>query len=436
MQPQGTPENVICGRDFNPSTKKIFAPNVEAKAVIVSLHYSFDLFFVLEITEKFSIAAASHNIATDYVRLDCITSIFTSLFSRSQPLAFWKALFPALNRVFNLHGATLIARENGRFLKQVAFHLLRLALMTDVQVTEMKSDGTLQESSEALRLRKSLQEMADENRSFELLKECVLPENALVAIGEVVSENRWSWSEVKYLSGSLLLALDASLEHALLASEMTVDRYAAAESSYKLAMAYASVPDLHIIWLLRLCDAHLEMQSWAEAAQCAVAVAVAGVVMQALVGRNVDVWSRDHVPEGIRVAYEMLHIAYTLLTNIDESIPMPVTDATYYRVGFYGDRFGKLDRKEYVYREPCDVRIGDIMEKLSHIYESSIIQDFRQVKADELQSGVCYLQITAMDPVMEDEDLSSRRERVFSLSTGSMCARVRPLMQWICYSIT
>ena len=59
---------------------------------------------------------------------------------------------------------------------------------------------------------------------------------------------------------------------------MTMDRYAAAESFYKLAMAFAPVPDLHIMWLLHLCDAHQEMQSWAEAAQCA--VAVAGIVMQ------------------------------------------------------------------------------------------------------------------------------------------------------------
>lgn len=62
---------------------------------------------------------------------------------------------------------------------------------------------------------------------------------------------------------------------------MTLDRYAAAEGFYKLAMAYAPVPDLHIMWLLHLCDAHQEMQSWAEAAQCA--VAVAGVIMQVLI---------------------------------------------------------------------------------------------------------------------------------------------------------
>ncbi|XP_048425879.1 guanine nucleotide exchange factor SPIKE 1-like isoform X1 [Pyrus x bretschneideri] len=498
---------------------------------------------VLEITEKFSIMAASHSIATDYGKFDCVTAIFMSFFSRNQPLSFWRSLLPVFNGVFNLHGVTLMARENDRFLKQVTFHLLRLAvfrndnirkraviglqmlmrssfyyfmqtarlrvmliitlseLMSDVQVTQMKADGTLEESGEARRLRKSLEEVADEAKSPSLLRECGIPDGALLEIPEKMTENRWSWSEVKFLADSLLLALDASLEHALLGSLMTMDRYAAAESFYRLAMAFAPVPDLHIMWLLHLCDAHQEMQSWAEAAQCA--VAVAGIVMQALVARNDGVWSKDHITalrkicpmvsneissetsaaevEGYgaskltvdsavkylqlanklfsqaelfhfcasilelvipvyksRRAYGQLSKCHTMLTNVYESIleqessPIPFTDATYYRVGFYGDRFGKLDRKEYVYREPRDVRLGDIMEKLSHIYESRmdgnhtlhIIPDSRQVKADELQPGVCYLQITAVDPVMEDEDLGSRRERIFSLSTGSVRARV------------
>ncbi|XP_004511179.1 guanine nucleotide exchange factor SPIKE 1 [Cicer arietinum] len=498
---------------------------------------------VLEVTEKFSTMAAKHSIATDYGKLDCITAVFMSFLSRNQPLSFWKAFFPVFNSVFDLHGATLMARENDRFLKQVTFQLLRLAvfrnenirkravvglqilvrcsfhyftqtarlrvmliitlseLMSDVQVTQMRSDGSLEESGEARRLRKSLEEMKDETKSSFLLEECGLLESALVAIPEKKAEHKWSWSEVKYLSDSLLLALDGSLEHALLSPVMTMDRYAAAESFYKLAMAFAPVPDLHIMWLLHLCDAHQEMQSWAEAAQCA--VAVAGVVMQALVARKDGVWNKDHVAslrkicpmvsneitseasaaevEGYgaskltvdsavkylqlanklfsqaelfhfcasilelvipvyksRRAYGQLAKCHTLLTNIYESIleqessPIPFTDATYYRVGFYGDRFGKLDKKEYIYREPRDVRLGDIMEKLSHIYESRmdgnhtlhIIPDSRQVKAEELQPGVCYLQITAVDAVMEDEDLGSRRERIFSLSTGSVRARV------------
>ncbi|KAL8201438.1 hypothetical protein R6Q57_012777 [Mikania cordata] len=429
---------------------------------------------ILEITEKFSKAAASHDIATDYGKLDCITSIFTSIFARSQSLEFWKSLFPVFNGVFQLHGSALMARENDRFLKQIAFHLLRLAvfrnenirkraviglqilvkssfshytktarlramltitlseLMSDVQVTRMKSDGTLEESGEARRLRKSLEEMADESKSQNLLKESGLPETSLVDIPEGSPESPWSWSEVKFLSNSLL-ALDASLEHALLGSLMNTDRYAAAESFYKLARAFAPVPDLHIMWLLHLCDTHQEMQSWAEAAQCA----VAGVVMQALVSRNDEVWSNNHVTalrkicpmvsteitsetsaaevEGYgaskltvdsavkylqlanklfsqaelfhfcgsilelvipvyksRRSYGQLSKCHSMLTNIYESIleqessPIPFTDATYYRVGFYGEKFGKLDKKEYVYREPRDVRLGDIMEKLSH----------------------------------------------------------------------
>ncbi|XP_043693842.1 guanine nucleotide exchange factor SPIKE 1 [Telopea speciosissima] len=572
VRPQGTPENGYLWQRVSPQLSSPSQPyslrealaqaqssriGASSRALRESLHpvlrQKLELWeenlsaavslLVLEITEKFSTAAASHSIATDYGNLDCITSIFMSFFLRSQPLAFWKALFPVFNSVFNLHGATLMARENDRFLKQIAFHLLRLAvyrndnirrqaviglqilvrssfcyfmqtsrlrvmltitlseLMSDVQVTQMKSDGSLEESGEARRLGKSLQEMAHEASSLCILKECGLPENALIAIPDGFTVNRWSWADVKYLSDSLLQALDAGLEHALLTPVMTVDRYAAAESFYRLAMAYAPVPDLHIMWLLHLCDAHQEMQAWAEAAQCA--VAVAGVIMQALVGRNDAVWSRDHVTalckicpmvssevtaeasaaevEGYgaskltvdsavkylqlanklfsqaelyhfcasiieliipvyksRRAFGQLAKCHTSLTNIYESIleqessPIPFIDATYYRVGFYGDRFGKLDRKEYVYREPRDVRLGDIMEKLSHIYESRIdgdhtlhiIPDSRQVNADELQPGICYLQITAVDPVMEDEDLSSRRERIFSLSTGSMRARV------------
>jgi hypothetical protein len=37
-----------------------------------------------------------------------------------------------------------------------------------------------------------------------------------------------------------------------------------------------------------------------------------------------------------------------------------------------------------------------------------IIPDSRQVKEDELQPGICYLQMTTVNPVMEDEDLGSK----------------------------
>jgi hypothetical protein len=63
--------------------------------------------------------------------------------------------------------------------------------------------------------------------------------------------------------------------------EVMTDKYATAEAYYGLARAYSNVPDLHIMWLLYLCEVHQHNQSYAEAAQCA--VAVAGVIMQVFV---------------------------------------------------------------------------------------------------------------------------------------------------------
>ncbi|XP_068661729.1 guanine nucleotide exchange factor SPIKE 1-like isoform X3 [Aristolochia californica] len=436
---------------------------------------------VLEITDKFSTAAASHSIATDYGKLDCVTSIFMSFFSRSQPLAFWKVLFPVFNKVFYLHGATLMARENDRFLKQIAFHLLRLAvfrndsirkravvglqvlvrssfyhflnttrlrvmltitlseLTSDVPVTQMRSDGSLEESGEARRLRRSLEAMADKDRSFDLLLECGLPENALAAVPEGSAENRWSWSEAKHLSSSLILALDAGLEHALLA---LVGRNDAVWTGEHVAALRKICPMVSTAITAEASAAEVEGYG---ASKLTVDSAVKYLQLANKLFSQAELY---HFCASIleliipvyksRRAFGQLAKCHTSLTSIYESIleqessPIPFNDATYYRVGFYGDRFGKLDRKEYVYREPRDVRLGDIMEKLSHIYESRmdgshtlhIIPDSRQVNADELQPGVCYLQITAVDPVMEDEDLGSRRERIFSLSTGSLRARV------------
>lgn len=96
---------------------------------------------VLEITEKFSTMASSHGIATDYGKLDCVTAIFMSFFSRNQPLAFWKSLLPVFNSIFNLHGATLMARENDRFLKQVTFHLLRLSVFRNDNIKKRAVAG-------------------------------------------------------------------------------------------------------------------------------------------------------------------------------------------------------------------------------------------------------------------------------------------------------
>lgn len=89
-------------------------------------------------------------------------------------------------------------------------------LMADVQVTQMRSDGGLEESSEARRLRKSLQEMAKKDINQEVLKDSGLSDNTLGTGPDGVQDNWWRWSEVVELSETLEKALEAAVEHALL----------------------------------------------------------------------------------------------------------------------------------------------------------------------------------------------------------------------------
>jgi hypothetical protein len=96
---------------------------------------------ILEIVEKFMEAAAVHVVGTDYVKLDCITTIFVGFLSRSQPLSFWKAFLPVFNTLFRSHGSILMTRENDRFLKQVVFHLLRLAVFRNETIRKMAVVG-------------------------------------------------------------------------------------------------------------------------------------------------------------------------------------------------------------------------------------------------------------------------------------------------------
>ncbi|PHU05216.1 hypothetical protein BC332_26038 [Capsicum chinense] len=85
---------------------------------------------------------------------------------------------------------------------------------------------------------------------------------------------------MKHKDAALIATIEAMQVASATFSIVNVNkyRYVAAESFYKLVMAFSPVPDLHIMWLLHICEARQEMQSWVEAAQCV--VTIAGIVMQ------------------------------------------------------------------------------------------------------------------------------------------------------------
>ncbi|RVW77002.1 Guanine nucleotide exchange factor SPIKE 1 [Vitis vinifera] len=191
---------------------------------------------------------------------------------------------------------------------------------------------------------------------------------------------------------------------------------------------------------------------------------------RALVGRNDGVWSRDHVT-ALRKICPMVSREITSEASAAEVEGYGASKLTVDSAVKYLQLANKLfsqaelhhfcasilelvipvykSRRAYGQLAKCHTLLTNIYESIleqesspihslmpptiGHIYESRmdgnhtlhIIPDSRQVKADDLQAGVCYLQITAVDPVMEDEDLGSRRERIFSLSTGT----IRALLQ-------
>ncbi|GJP38566.1 hypothetical protein CLOM_g23007 [Closterium sp. NIES-68] len=321
--------------------------------------------------------------------------------------------------------------------------------------------------------------------------------------------DRWSRKNVEELQDMLLTVVDAASQHEQLMEGLKTsnDRYAIVESYYILAQAYGHVPDLYIMWMLHLCEAHQEMSQWAEAAQCA--VSVAGVVIRGLHASTTRecAWEAEHLEllwrvcplarhqwrarpsrpsssarpisnrsgaagsgsggaaggaagggesdfgatclntdsavkylqmassffakaELFHFCAEMLSLTipvfrfrrdffqlskcHTSLSGIYDNVlaqernPIPFKDATYYRVGFYGERFGYIDGREFIYREPREVRLGDIMEKLKSLYDARepdeeplhVIQDSRQVDPAALKPGFVYMQITAVEPVV------------------------------------
>uniref|UniRef100_A0A914X6L0 Dedicator of cytokinesis protein 7 n=1 Tax=Plectus sambesii TaxID=2011161 RepID=A0A914X6L0_9BILA len=93
------------------------------------------------------------------------------------------------------------------------------------------------------------------------------------------------------------------------------------------------------------------------------------------------------------------------------SSSLPSTDkrcfGTFFRVGFYGARFGDLDGQEFIYKEPAITKLAEISHRLEAFYAErfegkvEIIKDSNTVDRTRLNSDRAYLQITYVEPYLE-----------------------------------
>ncbi|XP_026125842.1 dedicator of cytokinesis protein 8 isoform X3 [Carassius auratus] len=88
---------------------------------------------------------------------------------------------------------------------------------------------------------------------------------------------------------------------------------------------------------------------------------------------------------------------------------------TYFRVGFYGCKFGDLDEQEFIYKEPGITHLPEISHRLENFYSQcfgdgvlEMIKDSTPVDRKKLNPNKAYIQITYVEPYFDDYEMKDR----------------------------
>ncbi|XP_077200985.1 dedicator of cytokinesis protein 8 isoform X3 [Paroedura picta] len=88
---------------------------------------------------------------------------------------------------------------------------------------------------------------------------------------------------------------------------------------------------------------------------------------------------------------------------------------TYFRVGFYGAKFGDLDEQEFVYKEPAITKLPEISHRLEGFYGQCfgedcivVIKDSTPVDKNKLDPNKAYIQITFVEPYFDEYEMKDR----------------------------
>ena len=109
----------------------------------------------------------------------------------------------------------------------------------------------------------------------------------------------------------------------------------------------------------------------------------------------------------------------------------------YYRVGFWGKKFGNLHGKEFIYREPKFCQLSEIQRRLIDIYSAELgspvgwFKDSRTVDPSTLKPDECKLQITSVEPFFGLEDANKVYSAPNSPNRGTHWGRNHQLTAFI-----
>ncbi|XP_041982163.1 dedicator of cytokinesis protein 7 isoform X2 [Aricia agestis] len=236
---------------------------------------------------------------------------------------------------------------------------------------------------------------------------------------------------------------------------------------YRIARGYQHSPDLRLTWLSNMAQKHMERSNHAEAGMCLVHGAALVAEQLRARGRGAALLARvthnaldesapdpaihhlgaielqallEHAAGELMAAglYETVNELYKVLIPIAEdardykklaNIHGKLNEAftrieqlagkrvfgAYFRVSFYGARFGDLSGEEYVYKEHALTKLPEIFSRLENFYGQRfgaenvvIIKDSNVVDVATLDPDKAYIQITYVEPYLEPHELRVR----------------------------
>ncbi|CAB3248141.1 unnamed protein product [Arctia plantaginis] len=236
---------------------------------------------------------------------------------------------------------------------------------------------------------------------------------------------------------------------------------------HRIARGYQHSPDLRLTWLNNMAQKHMERSNHTEAGMCLVHGAALVAEQTCAGGRGAALLQRvthnaldescadalhhhlthlelqallEHAASELMTAgmYETVNEVYKVLIPIAEehrdykklaNIHSKLNEAftrieqlhgkrvfgTYFRVSFYGARFGDLDNEEFIYKEHALTKLPEIFSRLENFYGTRfgvdnvvIIKDSNIVDVSTLDPDKAYIQITYVEPYFEPHELRKR----------------------------
>ncbi|XP_049870539.1 dedicator of cytokinesis protein 7 isoform X2 [Pectinophora gossypiella] len=236
---------------------------------------------------------------------------------------------------------------------------------------------------------------------------------------------------------------------------------------HRIARGYQHSPDLRLTWLNNMAQKHMERSNHTEAGMCLCHGAALVAEQLCAAGRGAQLLQRvthnaldescadtlhhhlthlelqallEHAAselmtagmyETVNEVYKVLipiaeeHRDYKKLANIHSKLNEAFTRVeqlhgkrvfgTYFRVSFYGGRFGDLDGEEFVYKEHALTKLPEIFSRLENFYGQRfgvenvvIIKDSNIVDVSTLDPDKAYIQITYVEPYFEPHELRKR----------------------------